>query len=65
MGRVIHVGTRPPRETGWEIVQRIRLAQSALSSAIQETARTCRRLEGLRRGIGALPLDSGTIFLKA
>lgn len=48
-----------------EIVQRIRLAQSALSSAIQETARTCRRLEGLRQGIGALPLGSGTIFLKA
>lgn len=48
-----------------EIVQRIRLAQSALSSAIQETARTCRRLEGLRQGIGALSLDSGTIFLKA
>ncbi len=47
------------------IVQRIRFAQSALSSAIQETAKTCRRLEGLRRGIGALSLDSGTIFLKA
>ncbi|MDC8447843.1 MAG: hypothetical protein LV473_05765 [Nitrospira sp.] len=48
-----------------EIVQRIRFAQSALSSAIQETTRTYRRLEGLRRGIGALPLDSGTILLKA
>ena len=48
-----------------EIVQRIRFAQSALSSAIQVTARTCRRLEGLHQGIGALSLDSGTIFLKA
>ena len=48
-----------------EIVQRIRFAQSALSSAIQETARTCRRLEGLRQGIGARSLDSGTILLKA
>jgi hypothetical protein len=48
-----------------EIVQRIRFAQSALSSAIQETARTCRRLEGLRQGIGALSLDSRTILLKA
>ena len=48
-----------------EIVQRIRFAQSALSSAIQETVRTYRRLEGLRQGIGALSLDSGTILLKA
>ncbi|HEX5545062.1 MAG TPA: hypothetical protein VFX10_06145 [Nitrospira sp.] len=48
-----------------EIVQRIRLAQLALSSAIQETARTCRRLDWLRQGIGAPSLDSRTILLKA
>lgn len=48
-----------------DIQERIGVAQAALTSVLEESARIRQRLEGLRQGLGATSLDSRMIRLEA